>query len=227
MARLAKITGLVPGGVPTTRRLGASAQDRAPDLNAAFADPEVRAVLATIGGEDQITVVPHLDPEIVRGDPKPFLGFNDNTNVLNWLWNHGVAGFYGGSTPGAPRSGSGRGRGARQVAAGRRADRGTPGDHRAGGVPGRRSGLEDSGGAERVRRSRAHRAVDLGRSRDGGDRPHLGRVRRGGAVDPDGRTFPCGPVSATGRGPAAGDLRGTHPRSGVRPDPAFGSAKGA
>jgi muramoyltetrapeptide carboxypeptidase LdcA involved in peptidoglycan recycling len=98
MDRLAKITGVVPVEYPTTRRLGASAQERAADLNAAFADLEVRAVLATIGGEDQITVVPHLDPEIVRADPKPFLGYSDNTNVLNWLWNQGVAGFYGGST---------------------------------------------------------------------------------------------------------------------------------
>jgi len=98
MKRLAEVTGLVPVEYPTTRRLGASARDRAADLNAAFADPEIRAVLATIGGEDQITVVPHLDPEIVRADPKPFLGYCDNTNVLSWLWNHGVAGFYGGST---------------------------------------------------------------------------------------------------------------------------------
>lgn len=98
MERLAKITGLVPVEYPTTRRLGASAQDRAADLNAAFADPEIRAVLATVGGEDQITVVPYLNPEFVRADPKPFLGYSDNTNLLNWLWNHGVAGFYGGST---------------------------------------------------------------------------------------------------------------------------------
>jgi muramoyltetrapeptide carboxypeptidase LdcA involved in peptidoglycan recycling len=98
MRRLADVTDLVPVEYPTTRRIGASAQDRAADLNAAFADPEIRAVLATIGGEDQITVVPHLDPEIVRADPKPFLGYSDNTNLLNWLWNHGVAAFHGGST---------------------------------------------------------------------------------------------------------------------------------
>jgi muramoyltetrapeptide carboxypeptidase LdcA involved in peptidoglycan recycling len=55
-------------------------------------------VLATIGGEDQITVVPHLDPELARADPKPFLGYSDNTNLLSWLWTNGVAGFYGGST---------------------------------------------------------------------------------------------------------------------------------
>ena len=98
MKRLEEKTGLVPVEYPTTRRLGASARDRAADRNAAFADPEIRAVLATIGGEDQITVVPHLDADLVRADPKPFLGYSDNTNLLSWLWVHGVAGFYGGST---------------------------------------------------------------------------------------------------------------------------------
>jgi muramoyltetrapeptide carboxypeptidase LdcA involved in peptidoglycan recycling len=98
LRRLTELTGLVPVEYPTTRRLGASAQDRAADLNAAFGDPEIRAVLATIGGDDQITVVPHLDPALVQADPKPFLGYSDNTNLLNWLWTNGVAGFYGGST---------------------------------------------------------------------------------------------------------------------------------
>ena len=98
MRRLEELTGLVPVEYPTTRQLGASAQDRARDLNAAFADPSIRAVLATVGGEDQITVVPHLDAAAVRADPKPFLGYSDNTNLLSWLWQQGVAGFYGGST---------------------------------------------------------------------------------------------------------------------------------
>ncbi|MGO1591875.1 MAG: S66 family peptidase [Ancrocorticia sp.] len=98
MRRLTDITGLIPVEYPTTRRLGASAADRAADLNAAFADPEIRAVLSTIGGEDQITVVPHLDSRTVLCDPKPFLGYSDNTNILNWLWNLGIPGFYGGST---------------------------------------------------------------------------------------------------------------------------------
>lgn len=98
LERLQAITGLVPVEFPTTRRLGASARDRADDLNAAFADPRIRAVLATIGGEDQITVIPHLDASLVTEDPKPFLGYSDNTNLLSWLWTNGVAAFYGGST---------------------------------------------------------------------------------------------------------------------------------
>ncbi|GAB3050006.1 LD-carboxypeptidase [Intrasporangium mesophilum] len=98
LRRLAGVTGLVPVEYPTTRKLGASAAERAADLNTAFADPEIRAVLATIGGDDQITVVPHLDARLIADDPKPFLGYSDNTNVLNWLWSNGVPGFYGGST---------------------------------------------------------------------------------------------------------------------------------
>ena len=65
---------------------------------AAFADPTVRAVLATIGGDDQLTVLPHLDPAVVLADPKPFLGYSDGTNLLTWLWGLGVVGYHGGST---------------------------------------------------------------------------------------------------------------------------------
>ena len=41
MVRLAEATGLVPVEYPTTRRVGASAADRARDLDAAFGDPEI------------------------------------------------------------------------------------------------------------------------------------------------------------------------------------------
>jgi len=98
MRRLTEVTGLVPVEYPTTRRVGAGAQDRAADINAAFADASVRAILAVLGGDDQITVIPHLDPALARADPKPFLGTSDNTNLHQWLWTHGIASFYGGSS---------------------------------------------------------------------------------------------------------------------------------
>lgn len=93
MRRLTELTGLVPVEYPTTRQLGASPEARAADVNAAFADPSIRAVIATIGGDDQILVTSHLDGAVVQADPKPFLGYSDNTNILNWLWRQGVAGF--------------------------------------------------------------------------------------------------------------------------------------
>lgn len=90
--------GLVPVEYPTTRRVGASARDRADDLNSAFADPNIRAVMAVIGGEDQITVLPHLDAHVIRANPKAYFGYSDNTNLLNYLWNLDVVSYHGGST---------------------------------------------------------------------------------------------------------------------------------
>ncbi|MFB9179869.1 LD-carboxypeptidase [Dactylosporangium sucinum] len=98
MRRLAEVTGLVPVEFPTTRRVGASATARAGDINAAFADPAIRGILAVVGGDDQITVIPHLDAGLARTDPKPFLGTSDNTNLHHWLWANGIASFYGGSS---------------------------------------------------------------------------------------------------------------------------------
>src|SRR5262245_21322872 len=95
--RLREPFDLVPAGVPTTRAAGADARARADDLHAAFADPEIKAVLASIGGDDQITVVPPLDDDLLRDNPKPFFGYSDNTNLLNYLYGLGLVGYHGGS----------------------------------------------------------------------------------------------------------------------------------
>jgi muramoyltetrapeptide carboxypeptidase LdcA involved in peptidoglycan recycling len=98
MRRLEEATGLIPVEYPTTRQLNSSAVDRARDVTTAFADPGIRAILATVGGDDQITVTPHIDTEVVASNPKPFLGYSDNTNLHNLLWQLGIPSYYGGST---------------------------------------------------------------------------------------------------------------------------------
>lgn len=100
MRRLTEVTGLVPVEYPTTRQVGAAPEARAADINDAFAGPRVRAILAVTGGEDQITVIPHLNAELARADPKPFLGTSDNTNLHHWLWGSASPA----STAGPPRS---------------------------------------------------------------------------------------------------------------------------
>lgn len=97
LRRLREDFGLEVVEYPTTRRMGASARDRAADVHAAFADPSIKAVIASIGGDDQITVTPHLDDELLRANPKPFFGYSDNTNLLVRLWNLGLVGYHGGS----------------------------------------------------------------------------------------------------------------------------------
>jgi len=98
MRRLTEVTDLIPVEFPTTREVGATPLARAADINAAFADPAIRGILAVVGGEDQITVIPHLDAGLAGRDPKPFLGTSDNTNLHHWLWANGIASFYGGSS---------------------------------------------------------------------------------------------------------------------------------
>ena len=89
--------GLEPVEFSFTRVQGTAAE-RAEDLMLAFEDESIKAVMATIGGDDQITVLRHLDPARMLAHPKRFLGYSDNTNLSNWLWFHGVGGAYGGST---------------------------------------------------------------------------------------------------------------------------------
>lgn len=98
LERIRSVLGLEPVEYPTTRQLGASPEARAADLHAAYADPEIRAIFATIGGNDQITVTPHLNEKLIKEHPKPYFGYSDNTNILNWLWQRGLPGYYGGST---------------------------------------------------------------------------------------------------------------------------------
>jgi len=97
LRRLREDFRLVPVEYPATRRMGASPQERAADLHAAFADPDIKAIIVSIGGDDQITVLPHLDADLIRANPKPFFGYSDNTNLLTYLGNRGIVGYHGGS----------------------------------------------------------------------------------------------------------------------------------
>ena len=82
---------------PTTREWESSPQARAADLHAAFADPDITAILTSIGGNDQIKVLKHLDADLIRANPKPFFGLSDNTNLHNYLFNLGLVSYYGGT----------------------------------------------------------------------------------------------------------------------------------
>ncbi|WP_030677360.1 S66 family peptidase [Streptomyces cellulosae] len=97
LERLRKEYGLEPVEYPATRSMDSTPRERADDLHAAFADPDIKAVVASIGGDDQITVLPLLDRELIRANPKPFFGMSDNTNLLAYLYNTGIVGYYGAS----------------------------------------------------------------------------------------------------------------------------------
>ncbi|HSB39067.1 MAG TPA: LD-carboxypeptidase [Gaiellaceae bacterium] len=55
------------------------ARDRAADLNALFADPEVDVVQALQGGYGSAQAIPYLDFDLIADNPKPLVGFSDIT----------------------------------------------------------------------------------------------------------------------------------------------------
>lgn len=95
--RLRDIFGLNPVEFPTTKKLGASTEERSKDLIDAFENKEIKAVIASLGGNDQITYIKNLPKKPFIDNPKPFFGYSDNTHFINHLWLCGIPSFYGGS----------------------------------------------------------------------------------------------------------------------------------
>lgn len=57
-------------------------RDRAADINRSFADPSVKAVLPIRGGWGSSRLLPYLDFDLIRRNPKVVLGFSDITALL-------------------------------------------------------------------------------------------------------------------------------------------------
>lgn len=68
---------------------------RADDLHRALADPDVHALVSTIGGDDGIRVLPHLDLGLIAEHPKVLLGYSDSTTIQMAFLQAGVVSFYG------------------------------------------------------------------------------------------------------------------------------------
>ena len=68
---------------------------RAADLHAAFLDPTIDVVVSTIGGDDSIRLLPHLDLELLAAHPTTFLGYSDSTITHLALRRAGLASVYG------------------------------------------------------------------------------------------------------------------------------------
>lgn len=69
---------------------------RLDDLNAAFRNPEVRAIITTRGGAGAYRIADEIDFEAVRSDPKPIVGFSDITYLhLSLLTRCRLGGIHG------------------------------------------------------------------------------------------------------------------------------------
>ncbi|MBR5714564.1 MAG: LD-carboxypeptidase [Clostridia bacterium] len=63
-----------------------SVESRVMDLHEAFADKNVKAVMACIGGFNVNQILPHIDYKLLRENPKILCGYSDITALLNAVY---------------------------------------------------------------------------------------------------------------------------------------------
>jgi muramoyltetrapeptide carboxypeptidase len=76
--------------------LAGTDQERAADLVEAFANPDVRGIFALRGGWGTPRLLPLLDYEVIRRNPKALIGYSDITALLNAIHQEtGLVTFHG------------------------------------------------------------------------------------------------------------------------------------
>lgn len=99
LRRLREVFDLRPRVHPTARQsneyLAEHPEARAAAIHELFRDPDVKGIVATIGGNDQLRVLPHLDTSVLRENPTRFYGMSDNTSLCLALWSEGIVSFNG------------------------------------------------------------------------------------------------------------------------------------
>ena len=68
---------------------------RAKDLMDAFEDTSISAIFCAIGGDDTIRILPFINFETIKNNPKIFMGYSDST-INHFMMNKaGIISFYG------------------------------------------------------------------------------------------------------------------------------------
>ncbi|PIC70683.1 LD-carboxypeptidase [Sporosarcina sp. P16b] len=97
--RLEDLFGLtvvaMPNSLKGTDFLYKNPKARAEDLMAAFSDPNIKGIIANIGGEDSIRLLPYIDFDVIRENPKVFMGYSDVTVSHLFCHKAGISSFYG------------------------------------------------------------------------------------------------------------------------------------
>jgi len=91
--------GLVPVEMENTLKgsqfIYENPQKRAEDLMNAFKDSSIKAIFANIGGDDSIRMLPYIDFDVIKNNPKIFLGYSDSTITHLIAFKAGVRSYYG------------------------------------------------------------------------------------------------------------------------------------
>ncbi|QRN49616.1 S66 family peptidase [Macrococcoides bohemicum] len=99
LERLESVFGLkykvMPNALKGSEYLYAHPEKRAEDFNQAVLDPEVKAIICTIGGTESVRIMPYIDVEAFKQNPKIFMGYSDTTVQHLYFYQHGITTYYG------------------------------------------------------------------------------------------------------------------------------------
>ncbi len=71
-------------------------EERAEEFNQLLRDPNVRCVMSSIGGMNSNALLPYIDYEAIKADPKIIIGYSDTTALLLGIYaKTGLITFYG------------------------------------------------------------------------------------------------------------------------------------
>ena len=88
---------VMPNALKGVDYLDRHPEARASDWMDAFRDPAIKAVFSAIGGDDAIRLLPYVDFDVLRNNPKIFTGFSDTTSNHMMMFKAGVCSYYGAS----------------------------------------------------------------------------------------------------------------------------------
>lgn len=88
---------VMPNALKGIKYLYEHPEARAEDLMNAFKDESIKAIINAIGGDDTIRLLPYIDFNIIKNNPKIFMGFSDTTVNHLMMYKAGLVSYYGGS----------------------------------------------------------------------------------------------------------------------------------
>jgi muramoyltetrapeptide carboxypeptidase LdcA involved in peptidoglycan recycling len=97
--RLEQIFGLnvieMPNSMKGSQYLYKNPKARADDFIEALQNPNIKGIFLNIGGDDGIRLLPHINFDILKNNPKVFLGFSD-ADIFHHMFTYaGITSFYG------------------------------------------------------------------------------------------------------------------------------------
>ena len=88
-------TVTMPNALKGSEYLSKHPEARAKDFMDALKDKNIKGIICNIGGDDTIRLLPYIDFDVIKNNPKVFIGYSDTTINHFMMYKAGVTSYYG------------------------------------------------------------------------------------------------------------------------------------